>query len=123
MDQTTNNNAIVAPFTCSFTPALPELLLKLNCSIAISTYQANKLVFISPVDENRITQLPRDFAKPMGFEISGDRMILATKDEVHYFENSKELAKHYPNKKDTYDSLFLPRTLFIADKLICTMWL
>ena len=117
MDQTTNNNAIVAPFTCSFTPALPELLLKLNCSIAISTYQANKLVFISPVDENRITQLPRDFAKPMGFEISGDRMILATKDEVHYFENSKELAKHYPNKKDTYDSLFLPRTTFYSGQV------
>src|SRR4051812_45797510 len=105
-----NNNVGVAPFTCSFSPQLPELLLKLNCSIAITTYQANKLVFISPIDENRITQLPRDFVKPMGFEINGDKLLLATKDEVHFFENSKELAIHYPNKKNTYDSLFLPRT-------------
>lgn len=117
MEQTSNNNIGLAPFTCSFSPQLPELLLKLNCSIAISTYQANKLVFISPVDENRVTQLPRDFAKPMGFEISGDKMILATKDEVTYFENSKELAAHYPNKKNTYDSLFLPRTTFYSGQV------
>jgi len=116
MEQSPNNTSF-APFTCAFSPQLPELLLKLNCSIAISTYQANKLVFISPVDENRVTQLPRDFNKPMGFEISGDRMILATKDEVTYFENSKELASHYPNKKNTYDSLFLPRTTFYSGQV------
>lgn len=117
MEQPANNNLGLAPFSCSFNPQLPDLLLKLNCSIVISTYQANKLIFISPVDENRITQLPRDFEKPMGFEISGDRMILATRDEVHYFENSKELAIHYPNKKNTYDSLFLPRTTFYTGRV------
>ena len=117
MDQKPADNIGLAPFACSFSPQLPELLFKLKCSIAISTYQANKLVFISPVDENKLTQLPRDFVKPMGFEISGDKMILATKDEVLYFENSKELAKYYPNKKDTYDTLFLPRTTFYTGQV------
>lgn len=117
MEQASNNSVGAAPFSCTFNPQLPELLLKLKCSIAISTYQANKLIFISPVDENRITQLPRDFVKPMGFEIAGDKMILATKDEVHYFENSKDLAKHYPNKPNTYDSLFLPRTTFYTGQV------
>lgn len=117
MDQKPADNIGLAPFSCSFSPQLPELLLKLKCSIAISTYQANKLVFISPVDENKLTQLPRDFVKPMGFEISGDKMILATKDEVLYFENSKDLAKYYPNKKDTYDTLFLPRTTFYTGQV------
>ncbi|HWY10130.1 MAG TPA: TIGR03032 family protein [Bacteroidia bacterium] len=117
MDQKSADNIGLAPFSCSFSPQLPELLFKLKCSIAISTYQANKLIFISPVDENKITQLPRDFAKPMGFEILGDKMILATKDEILYFENSKELAKYYPNKKDTYDALFLPRTAFYSGRV------
>jgi uncharacterized protein (TIGR03032 family) len=110
-------NKSLAPFTCSYSPQLPELLLQLKCSLAITTYQAGKLIFISPVDENRITQLPREFSKPMGIEIQGDRMVLATKDEVIYFENSRELAKHYPNKKDTYDSLFLPRTTFYTGQV------
>lgn len=117
MEPQTPNNLGLAPFACNYTPQLSELLFKLKCSIAISTYQANKVIFISPVDESKITQLPRDFVKPMGFEISGDRMILATKDEVIYFENSKDLAKHYPNKKDTYDSLFLPRTTFYTGQV------
>lgn len=111
------NQNIVAPFSCTFTPQLSELLFKLKCSIAITTYQANKFIFISAVDEDRMTQLPRDFNKPMGVEIIDDKMILATRDEVLYFENSRELAKHYPNKKDTYDSLFLPRTTFYTGQV------
>lgn len=117
MDQQTPNNLGLAPFSCTYTPQLSELLFKLKCSIVISTYQANKVVFISAVDENRITQLPRDFVKPMGFEIDGNKMLLATKEEVIYFENSRDLAKHYPNKKDTYDSLFLPRTTFYTGQV------
>ncbi len=88
------------------------MLVRLNCSIAITTYQAGKLVFISPLDENRLTMLPRSFSKPMGFDVDGDRMILATRDEVVLFENSRELAAHYPNKPGTYDSLFVPRLTF-----------
>jgi uncharacterized protein (TIGR03032 family) len=100
------------PFACIFSPGVPELLLGLHCSIAITTYQAGKLVFISPGDENRLTMMPRSFSKPMGFEVDGNRMILATKDEVILFENSRELAVHYPNKPGTYDSLFVPRLTF-----------
>ena len=107
----TKNRALF-PFSCIFSPDLPELLLNLNCSIAITTYQAGKLVFISPLDQNMLTMLPRSFNKPMGFEVDGNRMILATKDEVILFENSRELAVHYPNKPDTYDSLFVPRLTF-----------
>ncbi len=101
-----------APFSCTFSPQLPELLLKLNCSIAITTYQAGKLVLVSPSDENRLSMLPRTFAKPMGFDVVADRMVLATKDEVILFENSKALAVHYPNKKNVYDCLYVPRATF-----------
>jgi len=108
----TQSPSSVAPFSCTFSPQLPELLLKLNCSIAITTYQAGKLIFISPADENNLTMLPRTFSKPMGCHVEGDKMVLAVKDEVLFFENAKELAVHYPNKKDTYDSLFVPRATF-----------
>src|SRR6185436_18504520 len=109
--------ASVTPFSCTYSPDLPELLLKLNCSIAITTYQAGKVVLISPKDENHLTILPRTFSKPMGFEIDGDRMVLATKDEILFFENSKELATHYPNRKNTYDSLFIPRATFYTGQV------
>ena len=100
------------PFSYTNTINLPQLLLGLNCSIAISTYQAGKMVFISPNDENKLIMLPRTFAKPMGFSVKGKQMVLACKDEVITFENSPELANTYPSKKNTYDSLFLPRVTF-----------
>ncbi|HRK52404.1 MAG TPA: TIGR03032 family protein [Cyclobacteriaceae bacterium] len=101
-----------APFSCNYSPQIPELLLKLNCSIVISTYQAGKLVMISPKDENSLITLPRSFDKPMGFDVHDDKLILACKDEVIVFENSQDLATHYPNKMHTYDSLFLPRMTY-----------
>jgi uncharacterized protein (TIGR03032 family) len=106
------DNQAITPFSCNYSPQIPELLLQLNCSLAISTYQAGKLVFISPRDENNLTTLPRTFDKPMGFDVQGDRLVLACKDEVICFENSQELANTYPRKQNTYDNLFIPRMTF-----------
>jgi len=61
-----NQSKELAPFSCQYTPQIPDLLNRLNCSISISTYQAGKLVFLSPQQGNKIVQLPRTFAKPMG---------------------------------------------------------
>jgi uncharacterized protein (TIGR03032 family) len=104
--------ADIAPFSCAYSPALPEMLLKLNCTIVLTTYQAGKLVLISPQNENAISLLPRSFNKPMGLSLHENRMAIATKDEIIVLENSPELAINYPNKKNTYDSLFVPRMTF-----------
>lgn len=107
-----NKNLSITPFACSYSPQIPELLLKLNASIVISTYQAGKLVMISPKDENTLISLPRTFEKPMGIDVVGNNMIVACKDEIIVLENSKDLAKHYPKKPNTYDSLFIPRITY-----------
>ena len=106
------------PFTASYTPQLPELLLQLNCTIALTTYQAGKLVCISPnPDKERLTTLPRSFQKPMGVAVQGNRMAIAGKDEVLLLENSRELAAHYPQKPNVYDSLWLPRATFYTGQV------
>ncbi len=111
------HNMPSVPFSCSSSPKLPELLSKLKCSVAISTYQAGKIIFISAENNTRLTMLARNFINPMGFEIKEDKMVLATKDEIVFFENSKTLAAHYPNKKNTYDNLFLPRATFYTGQV------
>ncbi|PCJ67477.1 MAG: TIGR03032 family protein [Bacteroidetes bacterium] len=107
------NNAL-APFSCKYTPQIPELLSRLNCSIAISTYQAGKLIFISPQDDSSLVQLPRTFSKPMGIALdeNGEKLALATKDEILIFANSKNLATHYPKSPNKYDGLYLPRVTY-----------
>ncbi|MCI5058760.1 MAG: TIGR03032 family protein [Flavobacteriales bacterium] len=109
----------LAPFSCAYSPQIPEILMKLGCSIAISTYQAGKIVFISPKDEYSLVQLPRTFEKPMGIAISEetDQLALACKDEVVVFTNSEDLAEFYPRSPKKYDSLYMPRVTYHTNNL------
>ncbi len=102
----------LAPFASTFTPNLPELLQKLQCSIAITTYQAGKVLIISAKDSENLSMLPRTFHKAMGMAIQEDRMAIATKSEVVVLKNSPELASSYPKKPNTYDAMFMPRATY-----------
>ena len=104
----------LAPFSCRYTPQLPELLLKLKCSIAVSTYQAGKLIFLSPKDENSLVQLPRAFDNVMGIALfpEGMKLALACRDQIIVFSGSRELASHYPKAPGTYDVLYMPRVTY-----------
>ena len=104
----------LAPYSCKFTSKIPQLLQQLNCSIAISTYQAGKVVFISAKDDNSLVQLPRNFEKAMGIaeETKSDKIAVACKDQIIVFRNSSNLAKFYPKAPDKYDALYLPRITF-----------
>ncbi len=100
------------PFSCTYSPNLPELLQQLNCSLAISTYQAGKVIFISPKDRDHLIQLPRQFTKPMGISLRAGKMALATLNEVVVLADNKELANTYPKQSNTYDALFIPRATY-----------
>jgi uncharacterized protein (TIGR03032 family) len=101
-----------APFTCTFTPNLPELLWALECSLTITTYQAGKLVILSAPSPNDLKQLPRTFQKPMGVAIKDGKMAVATKNEVVVYRDSPSHAATYPDAPNTYDHLFVPRATY-----------
>lgn len=105
------------PFSCTYSPNLPELLRQLNCTIALSTFQAGKLIFLSAKNDDELTQLPRNFAKPMGVALHGNKMAIACLDEVLVLVNSPQLAMHYPVKPNTYDALFMPRASYFTGKI------
>lgn len=110
-------NPKVATFTCTHSPNLPELLHKLNCSLALSTYQAGKVVVVSALDTNRLIQLPRTFPKPMGIATDSKRLAVATLTEVLVFNNASRMAANYPKQPNTYDALFLPRATYFTGEL------
>ncbi len=108
---------IPAPFTCQYSPNIPEILYSLNCTIAISTYQAGKVVFISAPNKDDLVQLPRNFPKAMGIAIKNNKMAIAVKEEVIELANSKQLAQTYPPKPGVYDGLYLPRVTYYTGQL------
>lgn len=104
----------LAPFSCTFSPNVPELLRELNCTIAISTYQAGKLVFISAKDGNSLVQLCKNIQKPMGLAFDGQRLAVAAKESIFLYASAPLLAKAYPRQKETYDTIFLPRAQYFT---------
>jgi uncharacterized protein (TIGR03032 family) len=109
--------ASLPPFTSTYTPDVPELLYKLKCTIALSTYQACKVIFLSAVSKDKLIQLPRTFDNAMGIAQKDNKLAIACKNEVIVLRNSPELAKHYPSKPGTYDALYLPRALYYTGQL------
>ncbi len=107
----------LAPFSLQYSANVPKILLELGASIGISTYQAGKVILVSPKNEQQLIQLPRTFEKAMGLNLKGDKLLIATKDEVIALRNSSELAKHYPPKPNTYDGLFVPRTVYFTGQI------
>lgn len=100
-----------APFTCSHTPELPELLAQLNCSLAISTYQAGKVMMVSS-DGEKLNLLPRQFDTPMGMVAEGDKLAVACAHEVTVLKHQASMGSSYPTKPGTYDTMYMPRQTF-----------
>ena len=105
------------PFSCRYSPNFPELLRKLNCTIALSTYQAGKLIFISAQDDEKVIQLPRNFLQAMAIGIDMERMAIATKDEVAVLANAPGLAPKYSKQPNIYDGFFAPRATYYTGRV------
>jgi uncharacterized protein (TIGR03032 family) len=105
------------PFACTYSASLPELLMKLRCTIALSTYQAGKVIFLSPRDGESLIQLPRTFMRAMAIGVGREKMAIATKDDVVVLANAPGLAPGYPKQPGTYDGLFVPRATYYTGRV------
>jgi uncharacterized protein (TIGR03032 family) len=86
-------------------------------SIIISTYQAGKVAMVS-WNGQQVTVLLRQFTKPMGIAVKGDRLAVATQHEVVLLANAQSLAYNYlEDQPGRYDALYLPRTTYFTGDL------
>lgn len=100
------------PFSYTYSPNIPEILMGLNCSLALSTYQTGKVVLFSPKNNDSLVQLPRNFARPMGMATKSNTLAIALKDEILVTANAPGLAKDYAVNPGVYDSFYVPRASF-----------
>jgi len=118
--------------TCTIDDGFGSWLSQTNGALAITTYQSNKIMLVG-WNGQQVTLLPREFTRPMGIAVSGDRLALATHEEVLLFANASTLVPGYlpdrssalfnqpnqpnqPNDHD-YDALYLPRATYATGDL------
>jgi uncharacterized protein (TIGR03032 family) len=97
---------------CQASPEFLAWLAGARGSLIVSTYQAGKVAVIG-WDGLQITLLMRQFDKPLGLAVDGERIALATRNDLFIFANSPILAHDYlENQPGRYDALYLPRVTY-----------
>ena len=95
------------PFTSQYTSNFPAILEDLGISLAVSTYQAGKLIFIRSDAGKKLNTHFRPFDKPMGiaFDPTTEQLAIGTRNAVCEFHNQPAVAP-----KLGADAAFLPRS-------------
>lgn len=89
------------------TENFPQLLEQLGVSLAVTTYQAGKLIFLR-ADAGVLNTHFRSFAQPMGLAVQGDRLAIGTSLEVWEFENVRAVTRRL-SPAGKHDACFVPR--------------
>ena len=105
------------PFTCTHSTEFSELLWTLQCTLVISIYQANKIIYVSAGNSENLVQLSQDFDSPMGLAAEGNRLAVATKDEVIMLSYVRALGSSYPRRSNTSDGQYVPQAAHFCGEL------
>jgi uncharacterized protein (TIGR03032 family) len=91
---------------------LVPLLRRLNLSILLTTYQANKLTVIG-TDPGGLAVGFYQFERPMGLAVSPDRWVLAARDQVWTLRSAPQVAPRL-NPVGRYDGCFAARSSVVT---------
>lgn len=65
-----------------------------------------------------LVQLPRNFTKPMGLAVDGNRLAVARRHEVVVLVNNPRLTAFHPTGPGHYDALLVPRSGYYVNELV-----
>jgi uncharacterized protein (TIGR03032 family) len=108
------------PLRSVHSTTFPELLDRLGISVAVTTYQAGKLVLLRG-EEGKLNTHFRTFRRPMGLAYRPGRLAVGTMTEVWDYHDVPEVAARL-EPAGRHDACFLPRSAhFTGDILVHEM--
>jgi uncharacterized protein (TIGR03032 family) len=105
-------DATLEPLRSVHTANFPDLLRQLSISLAVTTYQAGKVVLVRADGPSLNTHF-RPFAKPMGLALQGGRLALGTGSHLWELHNLPAVAAQLP-PAGRHDACFLPRQTHVT---------
>jgi uncharacterized protein (TIGR03032 family) len=104
------------PLRSVHSTSFPQLLQQHGISVAVTTYQAGKLVILR-ADGGKLNTHFRGFRRPMGLAVTRGRLAIGTATEVWDFHDVPAVGaqREPPGKHDAY---FLPRSAHITGDIL-----
>lgn len=96
-----------SPLRSVHTTSFPQILSQLACSVAVTTYQAGKLVLLRNQSGVLNTHF-RLFNKPMGLAVAHDKLAIGSATSIQEFRNVPAAAPRI-EPPGTHDAAWLPR--------------
>lgn len=106
--------AVTSPAAYSVSSGFVSLLMQLDISLAVSSYQSGKFYLLGCNPEGGLMINERLFAKAMGIAASKDVLLLATQFQIQRFENVLNPRELINN---TYDACYVPRITYTTGAL------
>ncbi len=102
------------PLRSVYTATLGDILKQTGISLAVSTYQAGKVILVryDPETDTVNTHF-RAFAKPMGIAADAARLAVGGTNTVWYYRNMPAVARKL-EPADKHDAAYLPRRVHVT---------
>lgn len=104
------------PLASVATDTFGQILAQLGISLAVSTYQAGKVILIrsdADADVGVVNTHFRDFDKPMGIAASGNRLTIGGQKTVWELRNMPAVARKL-EPAGKHDGCYVPRSIHIT---------
>jgi uncharacterized protein (TIGR03032 family) len=102
-----DNKEGYSDLTSVFTSNLPEILKQLGISLAVSTYQAGKLIFVRR-EGDKINTHFRNFNRPMGLAVKPGRISIGCFKTIEHYQNVPALIPRLETPAP-HDACYVPR--------------
>jgi uncharacterized protein (TIGR03032 family) len=112
------------PIACGISGDFAGWLAAHDGSLAITTYQANKVALVGY--DGGVNALFRHFNRPMGMAVEGSRMALALKDQIWLLADAPDIGRAYTETgpdgqpdpaAGRYDACYLPRQAYFTGQI------
>ena len=98
-------------YQINYSKNLVDFLAEQKVSVALSTYQAGKVLLISS-GKGILNQVPISFKKPMGIAIQGSKLAVACIDEIQLFSKEEQLRVSKKTELTEFDTIYLHRATY-----------
>ena len=104
-------------YPIEFDSELSKILFNKKLSVALSTYQAGRIMVIGSLDGLNLHQIPVVFKKPMGIAQDGNKLAVATLDNIFFFSNRENVVNTIKLNEKKFDTVFLQRAKYSTSTL------